>query len=594
MVSRASLPPDPTAEVILRTYPVWRLAHEGEYGALLDVLLASRGLCLADLDVGPEGLHPPELLTDLDRGAERIERAVRRDETIVVYGDYDVDGVSSTALLLDFLERVNARVHALLPDRRTDGYGLKPPGVRKALGLGADLVVTVDNGISAFEALELARDEGLDVVVIDHHRQNEELPPAHSIINPNRRDCGYPFKGLAGVGVTFKVVQRLSESLLESGERRRYLNDLLDLVALGTVADMVPLLGENRVLVRHGLKAVERSARPGLQELRIAARCPRGRVDSTALAFYLGPRLNVAGRLKKPDLALDLLRAEDHEKGRLLARQLNELNLRRQQLQKEGVREARSLVSEDQLERERLLCVLGEEWDLGVIGLIASNLAETFYRPAVVLTDVQRNGLYVGSARSIPPYDMNDGLRHCSRFLTTYGGHAGAAGFSLPAEAFEEFRASLIDHAGAELTPADLEAHLDVDLELRAADIDMATVEILRRLEPFGQGNPVPLFLTRDLELASRTRVGKEGEHLKVAFKADGVRPGVWWRHGSLAGDLEAGQRLDVAYELTEDTFNGMGTVQMVIRDMASAAGCELSGGPSVGVASAVLDAETP
>ncbi|MCY3739092.1 MAG: single-stranded-DNA-specific exonuclease RecJ [Gemmatimonadaceae bacterium] len=578
----------------MRTYPVWHLAHEGEYGDLLDALLSGRRLGLDELDTGPEGLHRPELLTDLDRGAQRIERAVRQDETIVVYGDYDVDGVSSTALLLDFLEHVKARGHALLPDRRTDGYGLKPPGVRKALDLGADLMVTVDNGISAGEALELARDEGLDVVVIDHHRQNEELPPAHSIINPNRLDCDYPFKGLAGVGVTFKVVQRLSESLLESGERRRYLNDLLDLVALGTVADMVPLLDENRILVRHGLKAVERSARPGLQELRIAARCPRGRVDSTAVAFYLGPRLNVAGRLEKPDLALDLLRTRDHEEGRLLAGRLNELNLRRQQLQREGVREARSLVSEDQLERERLLCVLGEEWDLGVIGLIASDLSETFWRPAVVLTDVQRDGSYVGSARSIPGYDMNDGLRHCSRFLTRYGGHAGAAGFSLPAEAFEEFRASLIDHAGTELTPEHLEAHLEIDLELQPGDIDMRTVEVQRRLEPFGQENRMPLFLTRGLELVSRTRVGKEGEHLKVAFQAGGVRPGVWWHQGALARDLETGQRLDVAYELSEDTFNGMGTVQMVIRDMDPSPGCESGPAPAGSVSSAVLDAEVP
>ena len=573
---------------------MWRLAHEGEYAALLDALLAGRGLRLADLDVGPEGLHSPELLTDLDRGAERIERALRQDETIVVYGDYDVDGVSSTALLLDFLERVEARVHALLPDRRADGYGLKPPGLRKALGLGADLVVTVDNGISAFEALQLARDENLDVVVIDHHRQNEELPPAHSIINPNRRDCGYPFKGLAGVGVTFKVVQRLSESFLEAGERRRYLNGLLDLVALGTVADLVPLLDENRVLVRRGLKAVESSARPGLQELRIAARCPRGRVDSTAVAFYLGPRLNVAGRLEKPDLALDLLRTRDQEKGRLLAKQLNELNQRRQQLQREGVREARSLVTGDQLERERLLCVLGEEWNLGVIGLIASDLCERFWRPAVVLTDVQRNGVYVGSARSIPGYDMNDGLRHCSRFLTTYGGHAGAGGFSLPAEAFEEFRACLIDHAGGALTPADLEARLDIDLELRAPDIDMATVELLRRLEPYGKENPLPLFLTRDLELVSRTRVGKDGEHLKVAFKAGGARPGVWWHQGPLAGELEPGQRLDVAYELSEDTFNGMGTVQMVIRDMCPAAGSEPAAAASESAAAAAPDSGAP
>ena len=556
----------------MRIYPVWRLAHEGDYGSLLDVLLESRGLTLAELDVGAEGLHAPELLTDLERGAERIERAVRRDETIVVYGDYDVDGVSSTALLLDFLEYVGARCHYLLPDRHIDGYGLKPPGVDKAIALGASLIITVDNGISAFEALHLARERGLDVVVIDHHRQNEDLPPAHSIINPNRRDCDYPFKGLAGVGVTFKVVQRLSEALIASADRRRYLNDLLDLVALGTVADVVPLLDENRVLVRYGLKVVERSRRPGLQELRIVARCTRGPVDTTALAFFLGPRLNVAGRLEKPDIALALLRAKDVDEGRRLAQRLNELNGQRQQLQKQGVREAQALVTADILARERLICVLGEEWNLGVIGLIASNLAETFHRPAVVFTDVMRNGVYVGSARSIPAYDINDGISSCAQLLTTYGGHAAAAGCSLQAGQFEEFRAELVDHANARLGPDDLQAQLDIDVELQPADIDMSTVELLRRIEPFGQGHPMPLFAARDLEVAAVSRVGKEGEHLKLAFKVGGgSRSAVWWRQGAAAHEIETGDRVDAAFELSENTFSGVGTVQMVVRDLRPA-----------------------
>ena len=556
----------------MRLYPVWQLAHEGEYSSLLDVLLHTRGLTLEELDVGPENLHPPELLTDLERGAERIERAIRRDETIVVYGDYDVDGVSSTALLLDFLERVGAQCHYLLPDRHVDGYGLKPPGVDKAIALGASLIITVDNGISAFDALHLARERGIDVVVIDHHRQNEELPPAHSIINPNRLDCGYPFKGLAGVGVTFKVVQRLSEAFIEANARRRYLNDLLDLVALGTVADVVPLLDENRVLVRYGLKAVERSSRPGLQELRIVARCTKGPVDTTALAFFLGPRLNVAGRLETPDIALELLRARDQEEGRRIANHLNELNGRRQQLQKHGVREAQALVTEEVLERERLICVLGEEWNLGVIGLIARNLSETHHRPAVVVTDVQRNGVYVGSARSIAGYDINDGISSCSRLLTTYGGHAAAAGFSLEAGQFEEFRAALVDHANARLVAADLEAQLDIDLELKPADIHMSTVELMRRIEPFGQGHPMPLFAARDLEVANLSRVGKEGEHLKLAFHVGGgMRSAVWWRQGAAARELETGDRVDAAFELTEDTFNGAGTVQMVLRDLRPA-----------------------
>jgi single-stranded-DNA-specific exonuclease len=337
------------------------------------------------------------------------------------------------------------------------------------------------------------------------------------------------------------------------------------------VADVVPLLDENRVLVRYGLKAMERSARPGLQELRIVARC-RGPVDTTALAFFLAPRLNVAGRLEKPDLALDLLRAKDPEEGRRIAQRLNELNGQRQQLQKQGVREAQALITAEVLERERLLCVLGEEWGLGVIGLIASNLSEAFHRPAVVVTDVQRNGVYVGSARSIPGYDINEGISSCARFLTTYGGHAAAAGFSLEAGCFEEFRAELVDHASARLRPEDMEAQLDIDLELKPADIHMSTVELLRRIEPFGQGHPVPLFAACDLEVAAVKRIGKQGEHLKLAFHVDGgSRSAVWWRQGGVASELEIGSRVDVAFELSEDTFHGNGTVQMVVRDVRPA-----------------------
>jgi single-stranded-DNA-specific exonuclease len=553
----------------MRLFPVWQVAHEGAYDALLDVLLATRQLQLTDLQLGPEALHRPELLLDLERGAERIERAIRRGETIVVYGDYDVDGVTSTALIIDFLERAGANCHYLLPHRHTDGYGLKPPGVQRALALGASLIVTVDNGISAFEALELAKQEGVDVIVIDHHRQNADLPPAHSIINPNRRDCDYPFKGLAGVGVTFKVVQLLSEAFLAADERRRYLNDLLDLVVLGTVADVVPLLDENRILVKYGLRAAERTKRPGLRELRSVARCDRTALDTQAIAFYLGPRLNVAGRLEKPDLALELLRTTDAEDARKRATYLHELNQRRQKLEKEGMREAIGLVTDEDLERDRLLCTLGESWDLGVIGLLASKLAEAHWRPAIAVTDVRRDGLYVGSARSIPGYDINDGIVACREHLVTYGGHAAAAGFSLEADRYEAFRAELIDHANQHITPEQLQAHLEIDVELAQVDIDMSTVEQLRDLEPFGQGNRTPVFCSRGLEIVALTRVGKEGEHLKLSLKVNGrPRTAMWFRQGERGRELGIGQRVDVAFELAEDTFNGTGIVQMLLKDL--------------------------
>ena len=294
----------------MRLYPVWQFAHEGPYQSVYDALLAVRHLTPQQLAVGPEALHRPELLTDLTRATTRLEESIRRGEKIVVFGDYDVDGISSTAVMLDFLDACGARCDYILPDRHNDGYGIKPAGLRRALEKGADLIVTVDNGISAFEALELAKAEGIDVIVIDHHTQTRDLPPAHSIVNPNRRDCDYPFKGLAGVGVSFKVVQALSEAFMDGGERRGYLNSLLDLVALGTVADVASVLDENRVLVRHGhceragsLTAagtgrpaglLDRTANGAQAERRRGRRLKRNRVRKLASAQRLGSKMTTA------------------------------------------------------------------------------------------------------------------------------------------------------------------------------------------------------------------------------------------------------------------------------------------------------------
>lgn len=552
----------------LRTYPIWQIHHEGPYESVLDVLLATRDLNVEDLNASSSGLHPPELLADLPQGVERIANAIRQGEKIVVYGDYDVDGVTSAVVMVDFLERVQGDVEAILPDRHVDGYGLKPPGIRRALERGAGLVVTVDNGISSFEALELARSEGIDVIVTDHHRQTEDLPPAHSIINPNRRDCPYPYKGLAGVGVAFKVVQALSAILMPEAQRRGYLNGLLDLVALGTVADVAPVVGENRVLIQQGFRVMARGERPGLQQLRSVAGA-KGPVTTTMVGFMLGPRLNAAGRLAHPDLALKLLRAASQAEAQELAAELNTLNTRRRALQRAGAHEARELVTAEDLESERLLFLLGEGWELGIIGLIAGELAQRHHRPAVICTDVLGNGTYVGSARSIAAYDIIAGITSCSQHLVAYGGHPAAAGFSLEAEEFEAFRAALIDHAGAHLSAADLSAALSIDMVLRPEDIDKPTVHLLADMEPFGPGNEAPTFCAEDLEVVSSNRIGRKGEHLKLALMASGnARTAVWWRRGEARDELSRGDRVDVAFTLEEDTYAGNGAVQMVVQDV--------------------------
>lgn len=555
----------------LRTYPNWDIHHEGPYESLLDVLLTTRDLEAEDLSGSSAGLHSPGLLADLPQGVERLAGAIRDGEKIVVYGDYDVDGITSTAVLVDCLERLQGDVEAILPDRHVDGYGLKPPGIQKALERHARLVVTVDNGISSHEALALARNEGLDVIVTDHHQQTEGLPPAHSIINPNRRDCSYPFKGLAGVGVVFKVVQALTDVFMEEAPRRSYLNGLLDLVALGTVADVAPVVGENRVLIQQGFRVMERDERPGLQQLRAVARA-RGPVTTTMVGFILGPRLNAAGRLAHPDLALKLLQAGSQTEAQELASELDQLNVRRRSLQRTGSLEARQLVTAEDLESERLLFLLGEGWELGIIGLIASELAQRHHRPAVVCTDVLDNGTYVGSARSIAAYDIIAGITSCSEHLIAYGGHAGAAGFSLQAGEFEAFRAALMDHASAQLTAEDMAATLSVDMALKPEHIDRRTVEVLADMEPFGPGNAAPTFAAGDLEVISRSRIGRKGEHLKLSLMVSGnARTAVWWRRGEIGELISPGDRVDVAFTLEEDTYAGNGAVQMVVQDMRAA-----------------------
>ena len=552
----------------MRLYPVWNIVHDDQYDGLVDALLASRNLTRDALKVGPDVLHPPELLLDMAVAAERLERAVRNGEKIVVYGDYDVDGVCSTAVILDFLDRVGADSGYLLPDRHKDGYGLKPPGVERAIAMGARLIVTVDNGISAFEALELAAERGIDVIVADHHQQLEELPRALAIVNPNRRECEYPFKGLAGVGVTFKLVQAVSAAFLAGDERRRYLNDLLDLVALGTVADVMPVLGENRLFIQHGLKIMQQTKRPGLRQLKDIAGYKDKPLKTTSLGFHLGPRINVAGRLQIPDLALQLLRASSDGEAAQMADGLNKLNARRQALQREGMQEAEDFVGPEDLVRDRIVVVLGE-WKLGIVGLLASKLAEKHSRPAVVCTEDAGNGIYVGSARSIPGYDISQGISACAEHLVTYGGHPAAAGFSLEADSFEAFRLALIEHANAHISDEDMQPSLDIDLMLKPADLALHTVEQLAELEPFGNGHEAPVFGLDDCRVVSVRQIGKGGLHFKAELEAGGRHcAALWWNQGPLAAELQPGQRLRAAFVLEEDTFAGKGAVQMVIKDM--------------------------
>ena len=552
----------------MRRYPVWNVSRNDPYDSLIDALLASRGLTRAELQVGPEALHPPEQMQDMSTAVMRLERAVRVREKIVVYGDYDVDGVCSTTVLMDFLKHVGADCDCLLPDRHKDGYGLKPPGVERALAKGARLIVTVDNGISAYDALELAAVRGVEVVVVDHHHQLAELPRALAIVNPNRRDCAYPFKDLAGVGVTFKLVQALSEAFLAGEERRCYLNELLDLVALGTVADLVPVLGENRLFIQRGLQILQRTKRLGLHALKRVAKIRDQSLDAASLGFGLGPRINAAGRLKTPDLALRLLRSEDEGEAAQLADELNRLNSQRQVWQREGIREVEEQVGPGEDVEDHIIVVLGE-WNAGIVGLLASKLCEKYARPAVVCTQDSDHGFCVGSARSIPCYDISEGIHACEEHLETHGGHPAAAGFSLVVDAFDAFRLALIDHANAHISAEALQPVLDIDLMLKPTDLTLYTVEQLAALEPFGNGHRRPVFALEDCRVVWSRQIGPDGRHFKAELEVGSRRcAALWWNQKDLEGKVRPGDRLSVAFELEADTYTGNGAVQMVIKDL--------------------------
>ena len=576
----------------MQKYPIWTLRHtrdsdssaDGSAEPLVDLVLANRSLTADDIADSPGNLQDPFSMKDMDRLTERIVKAVRSGERIVVFGDYDVDGVTSTAVLMDFLDRVGADVVSILPDRYRDGYGMKPPGVQRAIDAGAGLIVTADNGISSFEAVEAANAAGIDVLVTDHHEPQGRLPDALAVVNPNRPDCGYAFKGLAAVGVAFKAVQALSDTLVEASERRAYLNSLLDLVALGTVADVAPMLGENRLLTRRGLQILDRTQRPGLQALKAVAGADTRPVDTTAIGYFLGPRINSAGRLASADLALDLLRTSEANEAARLAERLNALNRQRRQLELAGVKQAVEQVESMGLDAHRILVAKGESWHLGVVGLIAGRLAEQYRRPGIACTEVRGDGSFTGSARSAAGYNIAEAIFRCADLLTEYGGHADAAGFTGPLGHYEAFRTRLEADAAERISDEDLRTRLELDATLRPMEISLETVSALSALSPFGPGNEAPLFMVQDCTIERAIAVGK-GAHLKMnldtgsstaraggsARSSPRLCDAVWWRQGELAGRLRRGDRVDVACALEANTWNGRTQVQLVLEDMRPA-----------------------
>jgi single-stranded-DNA-specific exonuclease len=504
-----------------------QLSSRHGFPPLIARLLLNRGLSapediLAFLEPTLERLASPFDLPDLEVAAARLARAVRQREPLVVYGDYDADGLTAATLLTQFFQELGLPCSTYIPDRLTEGYGLNRPALEK-LAAQARLLVTVDCGVSDAAEVAWARDHGLEVIVTDHHELPPELPPALAVVNPKRAGEAYPFEMLAGVGVALLLALGVRARLREEGWFKNHpepnLKNYLDLVALGTAADVVPVLGENRILVRQGLKVLEETRRPGLLALKEVAGLNGRTATFRDLCFRLAPRLNAAGRLGQALGALHLLLATDLDQARNQARLLNELNRRRQSLEGEVLKQAHKLVKQQKLD-QRPVMVLGREgWHPGVLGIVAARLAEEFHCPVALVS--LKEGLGKGSARSIEGYHLFEGLKACGQHLIKFGGHEAAAGFSVAEENLAALQDAFEEAFLTQLGEARLKPTLKVDAAVGLGDLDQGFYQHLQRLRPFGPGNPEPVFVCDAVECLSSRVVGER--HLRVQLSQGGV-----------------------------------------------------------------------
>ena len=549
------------------------LARELSIPPLVARLLVLRGIkepAEADRFLHPSlrQLHDPFLMADMRAAVARLRQAIEWQEKILIYGDYDVDGTMAVVVLLTALRSLGATVDAHIPHRLTDGYGMRVPVVERAHADGFRVVLSVDTGVREHEVLARARALGLDCIVTDHHLPDSHLPPACAILNPCREDCVYPEKNLSGVGVAFKLAQALlGERLTE-----RHVLSYLKVVALGTIADVVPLVGENRVMVHFGLAGMREPSQAGLAALLAVSGLEGRAVAAGDVAFRLAPRLNAAGRMENARDVIDLFTTSDPAQARAIAERLENLNHDRQRVEEEIVSTIEDLLRQQPEKARRYTLVFaGEGWHRGVIGIVAQRVVDRYHRPALVIG--VEEGVAVGSGRSIKGFHLLEALDKASDLFERFGGHAQAAGFALPASRIAELETRFERQARAVLAPDDLEPVLRVDAEVSLAELDSGLYAAVRRLEPYGFGNPTPVFVARDALLVAPPRILKE-KHLKLRV-AQGARAfdALGWGMAEQAQGLAAGQYVDLAFALDENTFQDVTTLQLVVRDLRPAGG---------------------
>ncbi|HEX9372071.1 MAG TPA: single-stranded-DNA-specific exonuclease RecJ [Roseiflexaceae bacterium] len=515
------------------------------------------------------GLHDPFLMRGMDAAARRVAAAIAEGEPIVVYGDFDTDGVTAVTLLMQAIEAMGGEIRPYIPHRLREGYGLNTDAVDQLAAEGVRLLITVDCGISNVREVAHARAHGLDVIVTDHHTPPAVLPDAYAVVNPKQPGCDYPYKQLVGVGIAYKLVQALARLGVKMPLRGR---DLLDVVALGTVTDMGPLNGENRVLVKAGLESINATQRPGLKALVVAAGLVQGKITSGDISFMLGPRLNAAGRIDDAVLAYKLLLADDFGVARALADDLNQANRRRQELTKEIQSAARSQVDELGKQDNRIVILDGADYPAGLVGLVAARLVEDLGRPVLMLERGPETSR--GSARSVPGFSIIDALTTCDDLFVRYGGHSAAAGFTIANQRLPELESRLLAYAESHLPDDMLAPAIEIDAEVPLGALSWDLLEHLAILEPFGQSNPQPILMSRRVRVAGAWARGAEGQHLKLRLddgRGGPIYEAIAFRLGHLAGYFEKYPWLDIAFTLEANEWNGSRTLQLNVKDLRRA-----------------------
>lgn len=530
-------------------------------------LLWGRGLCDSDsarrfLNPALEDLHAPADLRDMDKALERLWRAIRAGEKILIYGDYDVDGTTSVVILKRAIELAGGTAGFHVPDRLKDGYGMRSEVVEAAAADNIGLIISVDTGIRAADVVRRAAELGIDVIITDHHLPEAELPPAIAVLNPNRRDCAYPEKNLCGVGVAFKLVHGLLATMnWPPAKFHGVMESFLKLVAIGTVADVTPLTGENRIIVKHGLRGLRTVKNPGLRALLDVAGFQGENIPSaTQIAFRVAPRINAAGRMATANDVIELFLTRDAARARALAEQLQAFNTERQKAEAEIIQLILEECTRNPVEDcHAALVFWAQNWHKGVLGIVAARLVERFHRPAFVLSDNSEDGLATGSGRSIRRFHLLEALESMPELFVKFGGHMHAAGLTLASKDLDLFRERLNAYAAARLTPGDFIAQLEVDACIDLGEINGKTVSEIMLLGPFGCGNATPVFAAMNVEVAGPPAVWKE-KHLRVALRQNGRT--LWvkaWNFAERAQEFASGVRVDVALCLEDDLFTSSG-----------------------------------